>query len=205
VYGKVIAYCRPDEDADGALLPLLRKKRPRERQMLRRSAKILSEAVAALKADGVIAAERRARASQAQDFRILFGDQTLKPFETPDDLKARPTQAYVAVRYLGYWTEAFVTLGDNAPAQAALDAMIEVAKPGATGRDLARAAGAAPHPMLGNRIGHGIGLSLDEAPVLAADSDAALEDGGVYALHVGVGGAFASAVIAPGNEILWRG
>ena len=216
VYDKVTAHCQPEE-ADAALLPLLRKKRPRERQMLRQSAKILSDTAAALAKDGLIAAERCARAGQAQDVRVLFsldGGKTLKPFETPTDLTNPLSAAYVAVRYLGYWSEAFVTLGAGTPektaANAALGAMLDAAKPGATGRDLARAAAShlgrhAPHPMLGTSVGHGIGLSLDEEPSLRADSDAALEEGGVYALHVGITGGFASAIIAPGNEILWRG
>jgi Xaa-Pro aminopeptidase len=59
--------------------------------------------------------------------------------------------------------------------------------------------------MIGARVGHGIGLSLDEAPVLSADSDATLEDGGAYSLHVGTVGGFASAMVMPNNEILWRG
>jgi Xaa-Pro aminopeptidase len=217
VHEKVTAHCKP-EDADGALLPLLRRKRPRERQMLRQSAKILAETVAALEQDGLIAAERRARAGQAQAIRMLFsldGGKTLKPFETPADLKGKPSAAYVAVRYLGYWSEAFVTLDKSAPARAAahaaLDAMLAAAKPGATGRDLARAAaphmrGHAPHPMIGTRLGHAIGLSLDEAPVLAPESDGAIEAGGVYSLHMGLADAFASAMMMPdNNEILWRG
>jgi len=215
VHDKVTAHCKP-EDADDALLPLLRRKRPRERQMLRQSAKILSDTVVTLAKDGLIAAERRARAGQAQDVRILFsldGGKTLKPFEAPSDLETPPSAAYVAVRYLGYWSEAFVTLEDTPAkkaAAAALAAMLDVAKSGVTGRDLARAAaphmkGHTPHPMIGARVGHGIGLSLDEAPVLSADSDATLEDGGAYSLQVGIVGGFASAMIMPNNEILWRG
>jgi len=59
--------------------------------------------------------------------------------------------------------------------------------------------------MIGARVGHGIGLSLDEAPVLSSDSDRTLEDGGAYSLHVGIAGGFASAMVMPNNEILWRG
>ena len=215
VHATVTAHCEP-VPADEALVPLMRRKRPRELWMLRQSATILSETVATLKRDGVAAAERRARGLEAQDLRILFsldGGRTLKPFESTGDLDAKPSAAYVAVRYLGYWSEGFVTLDEAAPARAAavaaLAAMIEAAKPGATGRDLARAAepylnGQAPHPILGTCLGHGIGLALDEAPRIDPDSDQAIEAGGCYSLHVGLEGGFASAMVAAGGDVLWR-
>ena len=39
--------------------------------------------------------------------------------------------------------------------------------------------------MLGGSVGRGIGLSLHEGPEFRDNEDAALEDGGVYALQVG--------------------
>ncbi len=215
-------------DADAALAKLLHAKRPRELSMIRKSCAILEKAVAAL--DGAwragasvvaasVEAERVARVAEAQDIRVLFsldGGRTLRPFEESSDVRCDPLVAYLAVRYLGYWSEAMVTLTDKpTAAQAAttrsLDAVIAAAKPDASGANLARAAGDAgpPHPMLGGAIGHSIGLSLDEAPVAA---DTALAPGGVYSLHVGTAGAggnaLASAMVAvteDGAELLWQG
>ena len=45
--------------------------------------------------------------------RTLFsldGGRTLTPFEKPIDSAVDPLQAYIAVRYVGYWTEGFVFL-----------------------------------------------------------------------------------------------
>ena len=216
------------EPADEALEPLMRRKRPRELAMARRSAALLAETVTAMaraKDDGAttvaasIAAERTARLAAAQDIRVLFSldrGRTLRPFEGLSEIRCDPLVAYVAVRYLGYWSEAMVTLGDSPArkaAAAALGAMIEAAKPGATGGELAAISrrhlgNLAPHPVIGGRVGHGIGLALDEAPILDANGGA-MEPGGIYSLHVGVsdgtGCALVSAMVAVGEgcEVLW--
>ena len=206
------------ENADELLNGLMRTKRPRELSMIRKSCAILAKTVDALKREAAqgasvvaatIEAERVARAAEAQDIRILFsldGGRTLRPFEEPTAVRCDPLVAYVAVRYLGYWSEAMVTLTDRphtsrAAAVQALDTLIRTAKPGA----VLRAPTLPPHPMTGAVAGHAIGLSLDEG---AANT---LATGGVYSLHVGTAGeegnALVSAMVAvgaQGNEVLWR-
>jgi hypothetical protein len=115
--------------------------------------------------------------------------------------------AYVAVRYLGYWSEAMVTLADapnvaRVRAAKALDALLAAARPEA----VLPALDLPPHPILDARPGHAIGLSLDEGEA------ARLQPGGVYSFTVGAadetaGHALLSAMVAVGphgNEILWR-
>ncbi len=214
--------------ADGALARLLHAKRPRELSMIRKSCAILGDTVAALDAArrsgaSVVAAsveaERVARVSGAHDIRVLFsldGGRTLRPFEETSDVRCDPLVCYLAVRYLGYWSEAMVTLSNSSSATRAacaesLDALIAAAKPGATGADLARAAGTVgpPHPVLGGHVGHAIGLDLDAAPI---ESGTTLAPGGVYSLHAGTAGdagaALVSAMVAVGEdgaELLWQG
>jgi Xaa-Pro aminopeptidase len=88
-----------------------------------------------------------------------------------------------------------VTLSDRPhaakdAANAALDAMIEGLRPGTSGRDMA--ALAEPHrgkmqwhPVLGDRIGYGVGLALEESPLRRDGADAAFADGAVFSLHAG--------------------
>jgi hypothetical protein len=205
------------ESADDLLNGMMRKKRPRELAMVRKSCAILKETVSALKrakaagepvVAATIEAERVARLSEAQDIRILFsldGGKMLRPFEELSERHCDPLVAYVAVRYLGYWSEAMVTLADKptvarGEAADALVALVAAAKPGLV---LAGVPGK-PHPALGNCLGHSIGLALDEG-------DRPLEADGVYSLHVGVadekyGYALMSAMVAlkdGGNEVLW--
>ena len=218
------------EDADSLLDAMMRSKRPRELSMIRKSCAILRKTLEALQGatsggasvvSATVEAERVARASEAQDIRILFsldGGRTLRPFEGLSDVRCDPLVAYVAVRYLGYWSEAMVTLTDKPSASrrktaAALAALVAAAKPGVAAAELARAVngGLPPHPMLGQALGHAIGLKLDEAPSLTPASATRLEPGGVYSLHVGVadetsGHALLSAMVAVhdgGNEVLW--
>ena len=95
--------------------------------------------------------------------------------------------------------------------------MIEAARPGAAGRDLAAAMrpaaiGLTPHPVVRDELGSGLGLSLEEPPMLRPDGADALQAGEVYALQTGfadeaAGNALVSALIAVGageTEILWR-
>ena len=168
--------------------------------------------------DALLAAEHVAQESGAQDVRSLFsqdGGRTLRPFDVPVAAKADPPQAYIAVRHAGYWAEGFVraatkadTLGDRAAA--ALNAMLAAARPGASCRLLAQASvDASPHPIATPVFGNGIGLSLEEAPILSTASAATLTAGAVYSLRAGVldgAGAIASAMLRVtdgDNEVLW--
>ncbi len=145
--------------ADDALAPLLRGKRWRELSVIRQAHRLLAGTVAQLRQrwdagdatkSAVIAAERYARMEQAQDVRILFSlDQgrTLLPFEDFSDERGDTLVAFVAVRYLGYWAQAYVTHGaaGSAALQATeqtLRALRAAAAPGTDGRRLAEAAAA---------------------------------------------------------------
>lgn len=221
------------EDVSDLLTSSMVRKRPLERMLIRGSAAILSRTVAAIGAaygegesivSAIQAGEREARRLRVADVRTLFspdGGRVLHPFEGLDESRAEPLVAYVAVRMAGYWAGGFITLGErpNAArdtADAALAAMIRAARPGTNGRDLAAARGAAsnnlmPHPVTRDNIGNGLGLNLEEIPVLRPDSEAVLELDGVYALQTGfadktAGNALLSAIVAVGSdetEVLW--
>jgi len=124
---------------------------------------------------------------------------------------------------MGYWADLFVTVDAGEPStarrrvEAALDTLIAAMRPRLRARELhAKAIAAlAPrplHPALSQSVGHGIGLSLNEAPELRADTDAALVEDGVYTLQLGVaegaaGNVLLSAIVrtrADGTEVLAR-
>lgn len=237
VYDAVIEACAAGRletvDADQIVRRLLHRKRPRELVMVRRAANILDTTMAAMEAawksgasatDAVLAAEGAAFANQAQDARTLYsldGGRTLRPFERP--LSDRPDRlaAYAAVRYQGYWAEGFVTLSKrrNKVQKAAddvLDRIIAAARPGAAGRDLARAAhvpdGFKAHAAIAGSLGHSIGLTLNEAPDFSPEQPDGMVEDGTYSLTVGLSEgrrnhALSSAMVVLGAsaaEILWR-
>lgn len=237
VFGKVMLLCRAIaevDEADEALMPLLVRKRPREQQMIREACRILEATVAAMESavgrgapttTVAIEGEARARKLQAQDVRVLFsldGGATLQPFEVLSDTRSIPFHGYVAVRYLGYWADTFLTIGaERTPVQMAaedvLDAVISAAVPGATGRDLAEVAAPlitpfAPHPVTENCFGHAIGLALEDGRRLSSSSATVIEEGEFYSLRVGLTAAdgshaMFSAIIGPASvctEILWH-
>ncbi len=220
-------------DADAATRRITHPKRPRELVMVRRAAHILAATMGTLgdawksgasATEAGLAAEGAAFANQAQDARTLFsldGGRTLRPFERPLPDRPQRFAAYVAVRYQAYWADGFVTLSARRnkvqkAAHAALDKMIAAARPGATGDDLAQAAGLPgrfkPHAITGASLGNGIGLRLSEPPLLAPGNSAAMVEDGTYSLRVGLSEgrrnhALVSAMVAlgaHGTEILWR-
>lgn len=193
------------EDADDALAPLVRPRRPRELVMVREAARLVDAAAAAMEkawrggADGMAAAieaERAARSQAAHDVRVLFsvdGGRTLLPFYGITEGRGDPMVAYIAVKYMGYWADGFVTFADKpssalGKAKAALDAVLAAARPGATADVLCRAGtaeGLAPHPVIAGSVGNRIGLSLSEDTPFSPSSGASLEPGGVYTFRVG--------------------
>jgi Xaa-Pro aminopeptidase len=212
------------------------RKRPRELTLLRASCALLQDA-AKVFADNwrergepetaALTAERAARSRAAQDVRTLIsldGGRTLSPYRGCFEKAAGPLVGYLAVKLMGYWADLFVTLDDGASnslarrrTDAALDALIAAMRPGVRAGDLhAKALAAlAPlslHPALSGSVGHGIGLSLNEAPELRAGADALLIEDGVYALQIGVadadaGNALLSAIVRNaknGAEVLLR-
>src|SRR5208282_5050569 len=188
------------------------RKRPRELMMLRASCKVLEAATKAF-ADSwcnsqepesaALDAEHVARSLAAQDVRTLIsldGGRTLVPYQGRFEKSAAPLVGYIAVKVLGYWADMFITVDDRSAtpasrhAEAALDALIANVRPGArSGEIYANAIAALQpftlHPVLGASVGHGIGLSLHEAPEFRAAGETALVEAGVYALQVGVAAA----------------
>ena len=209
-------------------------KRPRERSQIRASCDIVEAASQSIidiwqmtgaPERAMLAGERTARAMAAQDVRTLVsldGGATLMPFQGQFETAPGPMAGYIAVKFMGYWSDMFVTVGQEADnplqhAHAALDAMINRARAGTAGADLYRAATDALkpyslHPALSGSVGRAIGLSLEEEPTFHADTSATLQAGGVYSLQTGVAGgvrghAFASAIIhttGAGVEVLTR-
>jgi Xaa-Pro aminopeptidase len=217
-------------DAILARPPVLR---PRERSQLREAcavARVAAEVFVRAWREGMgveaaaLEAELSARRMAAQDVRTLLSfdrGRTLSPFRGAFDAKSDVLSGYVAVKHMGYWAELFVHAGGPADdlaqrAAAALDAMLQAAKPGVIAGDLhAKALDVlAPHqmhPILSASVGRRIGFSPNEGGELRAGSRDALKPGEVYALHAGArddaGGAIASAMIAitaNGAEVLLR-
>ncbi len=191
-------------EADHVASKAREKHRPREIAMIRAAAKIGDAAGNAIAErwragddveNAALAGERLARAMAAQDVRTLVsrdGGLTLEPYRARFDDRPKALLAYVAVKYMGYWAEAFISLGGPAQkANTALDDMLKRFKPGAP-------IAASAHPALGGSAGHRIGLSLVEGPELRAGAEA-LVAGVVYALRAGEtdtgAGAVASAMV----------
>lgn len=202
--------------------------RPREIAIIRSATEVVSAAASKIAArwragDGIeraaLAGERAARCLAAQDVRTLVsrdGGCTLEPYAARFADRPARLCAYLAVKYLGYWSESFVSLGapdaERRRAAAGLDALIDGLLPGASSAELARrvAAIAGPqHPAFVDSFGHCIGLSLQEGGDIAPQSQQPLIAGRTYALRVGgQHGAIASAMVVlktgGGREILLR-
>jgi Xaa-Pro aminopeptidase len=220
-------------DVSVSLRTLMRRKSPKELAIIREGCAILDVATKALAhakdagaglTASILEAERAANQLGAQDVRTLFsidGGRTLRPFEQPIDSKVDPLQTYIAVRYVGYWVEGFVSLSDSenpvlAKAAEALKTIIAKATAGTKCRDLMslvaeRISPFDSHAITAGNIGNGIGLSLEEEPRLIANNEAVLGAGEVYTLRVGVSDGqqqhgIVSAMVAvhqDGNELLW--
>jgi hypothetical protein len=215
------------QDGSEVLHAQMRRKDRREIAAMRGACERLDQAATALRrahyegasaSRAMLAAEHVAQLNGAQDVRSLFSldcGRTLRPFDGPSQDRVDPLQAYVAVRYAGYWAEGFVRAVCKADpvgerARTLLDALISAAAPGRSSLALAQAvATSAPHPMTADIFGNGIGLSLQEPPLLCTTATAMLVSGGVYSLRTGIlegEGAIASAVLRitqNGNEVLW--
>jgi hypothetical protein len=193
--------------------------RPREIALIRAASELASAAGQSIAerwraGDDVetaaLSGEMVARDMAAQDVRTLVsrdGGRTLEPYRALFDGRPPSLLAYVAVKYMGYWAESFVSLFD-VPSQAAqratagLDVLLAGFKPDASMHDLARSVDAAAgpqHPALGGNRVHRIGLSLHEGEGMHVDAAGRIAVQTVYALRVGTleaegGGAVASAM-----------
>jgi Xaa-Pro aminopeptidase len=199
--------------------------RPREISIIRTGASVAGAAAAAFLAawDGgadiesaALGGERMARDLAAQDVRTLVsrnGGRSLQPYRARFDDRPAKLVGYVAVKYLGYWAEVFVSSGAGAAAAAArnsLTSMLSQVHPDVPLDRLAAAAMAKladwhPHPALGGSFGHRIGLSPCEGERIAEGVAGTIRPGTTYALRAGacnadIGGAIASAMVVMGPD-----
>ena len=130
-------------------------------------------------------------------------------------------QVYLAVRHDGYWAEGFALMASAgrliSHAIPVLDAAVGMIRPGVAHRAVAeyldRSIGRADmHPILGESLGHSLGLALREpGPRLDVASEGCFSAGEVYTVRVTVNEAnsprIASAMVAvtaDGHEVLWQ-
>jgi Xaa-Pro aminopeptidase len=226
------AFERLIEDRTGELHALMRRKSARELAALREACVALQAAMTAIgeaQAAGasataaILAGERAANRRGAHDVRTLFSldrGRTLRPFETLVERAVDPLEVYVAVRQFGYWAEGFAAFSasPNACAQRGgevLRSAVEQMQAGERCSEIARRIAQAVdpydlHPVTAHAIGNGIGLALEERPLIAVESDDRLEPGDVYSVRVGLSDgrdhAIVSAMVAiqaHGNDMLW--
>ncbi len=221
--------------ADDILRLASRAKRPRELTMIKATCGVLNAAAKTFAESwrknrapetAALDAERVARSLAAQDVRTLVsldGGRTLVPYQGLFEQKDGSLVGYIAVKMAGYWADMFITVNDGGAgpasryAEAALDALIAAVRPGVSSVKLHTVAADALrpfalHPVLGESVGHGIGLSLQEDPTFCAAEDAALVEDGVYTLQVGTADAKAGNVLISaivrnartGTEVLAR-
>jgi Xaa-Pro aminopeptidase len=132
-----------------------------------------------------------------------------------------PLLAVVAVRYAGYWAEGLITVASQPNAalertEAARTVLVHAVRTGISAAELFRIGRAgigplSPHAATAQSIGNGIGLSLEERPILTETNLDQLEEDGVYSLRLGATGkdddnAILSLMIlakATGVEVLW--
>jgi hypothetical protein len=217
-------------DATAQVWHMMRRKSPSELAAIGDACAILKEVLAAIRASvsvghftrtSVLAGERAAIDSGAQDVRILFsrdGGRTLRPLDGPYDGYVDPLQIYAAVRKHNYWAEGFACISKESQPPTALAALLldnalAAIRPGVAFAQLAKVmALSAPyrtHPVTQAEAVSPIGLSL-HAP--AASAATAFEAGEVYSVRVGLTDhadrhAIVSAMIAVrggANDILWR-
>jgi hypothetical protein len=205
---------------------LMSATRPREAHLVRQGCAVLKLATDAFRSalakgarpgEAALEAEKTARLNGAHDVRILVGrdrGRTVEPFFSVDVPKDGASVAYIAVRFLGYWTEALLTADApkalQGPVEATLQELITQVRAGASRKALASAAaaqlrGLEPHAVFGVSAVKRIGLSLDEE-VLGQGEEDLVQPGAVYSLRVAASGpdgaAVASALVRNG-EILW--
>jgi Xaa-Pro aminopeptidase len=212
-------------DATPVLATLRQPKSPNELKLLRESHRILQDAFAEVEkrrqagspiAAALIAAERMARLAGVQDVRSLCnagGHSALHPVSRAAQLDSRgPWVVYLAVRFCGYWTEAFATFASNpmpviVAARHAVDVATDKVRAGASGRQLADAmkpqiAGFGPHPMLGSKIARPHGLSLDVQPWITQDCAERLTGDGAYMVVAGAADGDGRHALASATVIL---
>jgi hypothetical protein len=212
-------------EADGIAAEACSVHRPREIALIRAASELAEAAAKAIAGrwragddveTAALAGERVARDMAAQDVRTLVsrdGGHTLEPYAARFNDRPASLLAYVAVKYMGYWAEGFVSLSASSNgaahrAKAGLDELLAGLRPDASVDGLAssvEAVAGPQHPALGRSLGHRIGLSPDEGQSLQAGTSERIASQIVYAFRVGTidpehGGAVASAMAWIGSN-----
>jgi Xaa-Pro aminopeptidase len=192
-------------DAEDIVDNQRRIKSPREIAQVRRASRIVDQALASApserQADGdeariAAVVMREARTRGAEDIRLLMArpGEAAWAFRPPGDAAFREGDTlsiYLGASWERYWSEAirtYVVRGDrlNLTWSEDLDGrfrrIVAAATPGTTVAEWVRAGAAAisePERMALEPygLGHGIGVTPEESPVLAADSQTTIESG----------------------------
>lgn len=218
---------------DSDIAGLRRRKSVRELAILDRCAAVLEEArSAAVQAlhdrgclhQGLVAAERAARAGGCRDVRILAAARTgsLSPWPSPvlqpDTWQDGWATIYLAAEYLGYWGDLGFSVtrpGGEVPEdpQPLLEAARSALRPGAKGPEVVAAAAAAADRETEVLVDiAGAGLRPAEAPMLTADPTAVARAGDVMSMSVvtrrrGITGLGTSRMVIPAGNAAgtaWR-
>ncbi|HEY4030660.1 MAG TPA: M24 family metallopeptidase [Caulobacteraceae bacterium] len=187
-------------DFTGAYEALRASKRPRERVAIGASQAIACQAVAAgqqafaegaSNAAALAEAEGVARLLGARDFRGLVNSapNALRPYEGTNPARHAPLVLWVAVDQHGYWATASTMAAIESSASHALAAMIAAVRPGVRAGDVADQAlahlpEAARAMALSYGLGGGIGLGLEETPLIAPGEETVLRQDMVLSLQV---------------------
>jgi Xaa-Pro aminopeptidase len=188
-------------------------KLPFEQQRLRKAAQLAEEGIAvalAIAAEGVterdlaarVAATMAAGGGMPRFVVVTTGERSPLADAFPTDLAARPGDLIrfdIGCVYEGYWSDIARTavVGEPTPRQsstyrALLQGMLaefDVVKPGATAGEVFAAAQstverlAGPNPYRRHHVGHAIGLSVYERPIIAEGNPTVLEPGMVFCLE----------------------
>ena len=189
-------------EIDAEFAALRQIKRPREIIAIRTALAIAAQGAEAAQrafhsgapnASALLAAERVARGARARDFRGLvnLAGPDLRPYAELSTIRFPHLLLWTGVDFHGYWAETASTSPDaeTQEAQSALAAMINAARPGARAHTIAEQALRLLTPesadmALSYGLGHGVGLSSEEAPFIRLSSDERLREGMVLALRV---------------------
>ena len=194
------------ENADSVCSDARSTQRPREIATIRESAAILrlaaDTATAALDSghdavSAALTAERLARSHAAHDVRTLISMDGGRTFHANTQRPERPSAEaiiYLAVKYLGYWSQTYVEHGASElvsdAARGALQSLIGRVSVGASLDRLAAGVQIdlgtlSPHPAISGQFGHRIGLSVCEGGVISLGEEGLVQPSTVYALQVG--------------------
>lgn len=180
-------------------------KSPREIAQVRRASQIVDQALTSVPGSRPVAADearlaafvmREARMRGAEDIRLLIArtgepDWAFRPAEGAAFAGGDTVSVHLAASWERYWSEAIRTyvvrtdrldLAWNGELDERFQKLVAAATPGITVAEWVRAAGATLSASERRSLdpygpGHGIGVTPEESPMLAADSQAIVESG----------------------------